>query len=217
MSRAQVRHYAAVFFDLDGTLLDSMSEVLRTLNVLFSSYGACVLTLETFCAKFKMPFRAFCLSQGVEASCVDEILRRWGEEYNFRASVLFPDASVVVKSLVEHGFIVGIISGSARNVIEYHVSQNKLDAHITFYHGGDGEKTPHMLRFCDEYGVRPETVVYVGDTASDMEHALEAGLVPVGIVRSATVSSGHLKAAGAVFVMSSLIELLPYLRVQARY
>lgn len=63
------------------------------------------------------------------------------------------------------------------------------------------------LRICEEWGVRPAKVCFVGDSQPDMQTAVNAGMVPVGVgwgFRDAVT----LRRAGALIIAESPADLL---------
>lgn len=68
-----------------------------------------------------------------------------------------------------------------------------------------------LLAGAAELGVEPGDVWYVGDARWDMQAAVAAGMVPVG-VRTGATGADALRESGAIFVVATLTELLELVR-----
>lgn len=197
----------AVLFDLDGTILESMETIIALLNAVFIRHGAGSITYDEFRASFYMPFEDWCLARGPGVPIMD-VLDTWERLYDSRACAFYPGAAATVQELARRGLAAGIVSGSDMELVRYHVEQNGIAGDLVYVHGGDGRKVSRMLEFCSRVGCEPDEALYVGDTASDMRDAHEAGLVPVGITWGSEAAGVILEDAGAAHVISHIRELV---------
>jgi phosphoglycolate phosphatase-like HAD superfamily hydrolase len=67
-----------------------------------------------------------------------------------------------------------------------------------------------LLNAAAQLGIRPAGVWYVGDSTWDMQAAVAARMVAVGVATGATTSS-DLRSAGAVVALATLSALPGYL------
>jgi HAD superfamily hydrolase (TIGR01509 family) len=78
----------------------------------------------------------------------------------------------------------------------------------------DGSRVEHakpapdlLLRAAEELRVDPGRTWYVGDATWDMEAAVAARMVPVGVVAGSAVDEPALRGAGAALVLATLADL----------
>ncbi len=197
----------AVVFDLDGTLLESMEEIIRHLNPVFVAHGAPGVTYSVFREAFFSPFENWCKAHGPQVP-FEKVIDAWERMYDSRTCAFYPGAADSVRALAARGIPLGIVSGSEMDTVEYHAEVNGITSCFRYMHGGDGRKVPRMQRFCDITGSAPEHTAYVGDTAFDMHEARIAGLIPVGITWGCEEAHVILQDAGAVYVIDHLRELV---------
>ncbi len=95
--------------------------------------------------------------------------------------------------LKEKGIICGIISTDISPVITKRGERLKLD----FTYIGIHDKKAKMLELCDEYGILPEEVAFIGDDVND-----------IGIIQSVGVSAAPSDA------VDKIIDMVDYICVR---
>jgi HAD superfamily hydrolase (TIGR01509 family) len=108
--------------------------------------------------------------------CAVEITRGWERHENFD---IYDDVSAALDGIREAGLSIGLVSNSARDVVEFARHHGlDVDAGLSSFH--HGHTKPHASIFravLDLLGVEPAEAVMVGDTiADDIEGALAIGM-----------------------------------------
>jgi phosphoglycolate phosphatase len=92
----------------------------------------------------------------------------------------FADLATLFEELRRRGLLVGVVSNDTHSSVMQNFRQLGLLASIDFLRGYQqglpGKPDPyHVLSFCNEFGIRPSEVAFVGDSEVDMETAFRAG------------------------------------------
>lgn len=212
------RRPAAVIFDLDGTLVDTVpariaawAETLERRNVAVRPGE-----LEPLIG---MDGRALArrVAAGAGRELTDEeaeaIDREAGERFDYhnRAPRPLPGAPDALRRLDEAGLTWAIATSSRAEQVSSSVGALRLprDPRIV-----DGSRVAHakpapdlLLLAADELGVAPAEAWYVGDSTWDMRAAVAAGMTPIAVLAGAAVDGDALRDAGAVAVLESLADL----------
>jgi HAD superfamily hydrolase (TIGR01549 family) len=188
---------AAVFFDLDGTLVETDDETVARL------------------ARRLTPLRSLLPQRNVQRAArhlagwindhfngglavldwlrLDEpaqrLARRWGLiRGNSAGHALVPVAGTeaLVQALYGH-YLLGIVSTRTAAEVQVYLAQQGLAGHFAVVVGSDSTARikPHpqpILWAASRLGIDPRNVVMVGDTAADMQSAQAAGALAVGVL-----------------------------------
>lgn len=184
---------AAVFFDLDGTLVDTAPDFHAGVNRLRSREGLEPLPYDTIRAVVSEGARAVIatgfphLQTGDEQ--LDALRQTFLDEYAEHLadhSRLFPGLEPVLQSLEARGVAWGVVTNkpsryteplmraldlarrSAATVCPDHVTRTKPDPEPLF-------------KAADLAGVAPERCIYVGDHIRDIEAGRAAGMLTVAV------------------------------------
>jgi phosphoglycolate phosphatase len=183
---------AAVIFDLDGTLADSLGDIAGAMNRTLARHGFPVHPPEAYRAFVgegvrKLVERA--LPPEAEAQR-EEILRTYQADYDehlLDVTRLFPQMVEVLDRLQSAGVSLGVLSNKTEGP-----TRRLVDAICPTWHFGAvfGERPgvprkpdpASALELADALSVPPERVALVGDTSVDMLTARAAGMRPVGVL-----------------------------------
>ena len=118
--------------------------------------------------------------------------------------------------LTKAGFLLGITTGAVEAAAHIKLARADLNRFFSFGgYGSDsadrGELTRKAIARAGEIlatELDPQSVLVLGDTPNDISAAHAAGAVGVGVA-SGHFSTDELRAAGADFVLESLVEELP--------
>jgi phosphoglycolate phosphatase len=216
MAQATIR---LIVFDLDGTLVDSRTTIVSTMQQAFTAKGRTAPSEKQICniigLKLEAAVAALLPSQAREqevhelSGCYREIFARNRNDDGFRER-LFPGVRNLLRTFDRPEMFLGIATSKGRRALHETLVYHEIAAHFsTLRCADDGPSKPHpaiLLRALDDVGVTPEEAVFVGDTTYDMETARNAGTRALG------VSWGHhsgtaLMEAGAARVLRSTEEL----------
>lgn len=213
----------AVFFDLDGTLVDSAPDIAVATNRLMSAYGLTPHPLQAVRAMIgngmaALVERAFA-AHGVMLSLRD-FRERHEKMIDFYAdtltclTTLMPGAAEALVSVRQAGLRTGVVTNKPEGFSQVILSRFNLLAELDFVIGGDSgyprKPAPDMLlAACERSECMPMEALMVGDGPVDAASARAAGMAYV-IVRGGYcgVDPGTL---GVDSVLDSLEQLRPLL------
>lgn len=208
---------AAVIFDLDGTLVDTVETRVRAWLAVFAEEGISadrVLIADLIGSDGRRLAREVSAAAGITlAAGRDEAIdARCGDIYaslNTRPRAL-PGAGELLARLDGSGIPWAIATSSRREQVAASVSALALPGAplvIDGTHVHNAKPAPELLLLAArELAVSPDRCWYVGDATWDMLAAVAAGMVAIGVTTGA-VDAVALRAAGAVAIIASLAEL----------
>ena len=205
-----------VIFDMDGTVLDTLEDLLGAMNHAMERHGFEKHTLDemrTFVGDglYMMAVRA--VPEGTNKETVDNVFRCFKAYYNDHLNVLTrPYEGIVdmLKRLKQAGIGTGISSNKydagAKMLSRIHFGE------LIDFTVGESEEVPKKP---DPTGTKlilqslhaaPESTLYVGDSGVDIETAKNAGL-PMLAVSWGFRSREQLVAGGAVHIVDNVRDL----------
>ena len=218
MSDALRRRPAAVVFDLDGTLVDTVPARIAGWTEVLAEHGIEVAAgmLEP---TIGMDGRALArrvagasgrtLTDG-EAEEVDRLAGERFDAHN-RDPRALPGVHRALERLDAAGVTWAIATSSRAEQVATSVGALGL---TTGPRVVDGSRVAHakpapdlLLLAASELGVAPSDAWYIGDSTWDMRAAAAAGMTPIGVLAGAAVSAEDLEGAGAAVVLATLDEL----------
>ena len=210
---------AALIFDLDGTLVDTVETRIQAWLAVFAEEGipARREQLEPMIGvDGRKLARDVAAAAGIElAPGRDEAIdRRAGEIYGVRNRDPrpLPGARELLLDLDERGVPWAIATSSRREQVAASVEALRLPRSPTIVDGSRVERAkpaPDLLLVAaEELGVDPTQAWCVGDSTWDMRAAVAASMVPIGVTTGA-VDARALLNAGARATISRLLELIP--------
>jgi phosphoglycolate phosphatase len=218
----------AVIFDLDGTLIDSLPDVLGALNPVLESAGRRPVTIgegKLMVGGGAEPLieRAFDVTGDALApediqNYVDAFAANY-EAVPSRHTTIFDGVIPALEDLTARGYRLGICTNKPHNSAHTVLKALNLDRHFSScigkaarpFHKPDRR---HYDAVADELGVSPGNSLYIGDSETDVETARNAGvpivIVPFGYSRKPAVELGGDRLIGHFSELVSVVtELLP--------
>lgn len=207
-----------VVFDCDGTLVDSQHAIVEAMIQAFAGHSLPLpdaesvrrvvgLALPEAVARL-MPVEAMDRLDSVATAYKDAftgIRQRPGHE-----EPLYPGTRDALKFLLESGAMLGVATGKSRQGLQRVLEVHGLrDSFITLKTADDGpgKPNPHiLLAAMAETGATPETTVMIGDTTYDIEMAVRARALSIGVAWGYHPSN-ELTAAGALHIAKQYGEL----------
>jgi HAD superfamily hydrolase (TIGR01509 family) len=210
---------AALIFDLDGTLVDTVETRIQAWLAVFEEEGipATHEQLEPMIGvDGRKLARDVAAAAGIELTPGrDEAIdRRSGEIYGIlnRDPRPLPGGRELIISLHERGIPWAIATSSRREQVTASVEALRLPRPPTIVDGSRVERAKPapdlLLAAAAELGVEPAQAWCVGDSTWDMRAAVAAGMVPIGVTTGA-VDARELLDAGANATIGTLKELFP--------
>lgn len=221
MRAAMSLPFQTIGFDLDGTLLDTSSDLAATLNRVLAEDGRLALPLERILAMVgrgvhKLLEQAVAATGGGDAAVVERLYSRFVDTYaahNAEHSRPYPGVIDALDALAAQGITLAVVTNKLEALTLPLLEATGLLPRFATVIGGDtlgpGTAKPspapilEMLRRCGG------PAAFVGDSIYDVQAAQAAG-VPV-IACSFGFSPVPVATLGAEAVIDSFAELLPAL------
>ena len=206
-------------FDLDGTLLNTLGDLCDSVNCAVMRRGFPAVTEEQTRQRVGNGVRRLieqCIPENKRTEamvdiCLDEFRTAYTERMMNRTQP-YDGIMPLLKALRKAGVSVGVLSNkydlAAKSLIRHYFGDL---VQITHGERPDVPRKPDptsALELLRELGGSPETTLYIGDSAVDMQTAKNAGLTAVGVTWGFRTAE-ELKAAGADELAHSPAELLP--------
>lgn len=205
-------------FDLDGTLLNTLGDLCDSVNFALVRRGFPTVTEEQTRERVGNGVRNLvqrCLPDEAADALVDECLDDFRTAYTERMmnrTQPYDGVMRLLKDLKKAGVTVGVLSN------KYDLAAKTLTRHyfgdlcqLTFGEKPGVPRKPDptsALALLDALGGDPAATLYIGDSATDMETAKNAGLTPVGVTWGFR-SAETLLEAGAAALVDEPAALLP--------
>ena len=211
----------AVLFDLDGTLLDTLADLADATNAALAKLGLPGHPLQAY--KYfvgdgmenlvrrvlgQEPLDKALLARGIELT-QNEYAGRWAEKTR-----PYPGIPDLLDGLSRRGIPMAVFSNKPNEFTQLCVTRLLPDWHFQAVQGA----TPDLPRKPDprgalaiavRMGVDPGEVLYLGDTNTDMQTAVAAGMFPVGALWGFRTAE-ELLAAGAAALAKIPTEVLDW-------
>lgn len=209
--------YRAYIFDLDGTLLDTLPDLVRLTNMVLRENGWPERTTEevlSFVGNGGRNLLELSAPAGTPGPQLDEAFARWRALYPTYGHALtrpFTGIPETLARLKDAGAQLGVLSNkfdaAVKEVIERHfpgVFDIARGECPEIPRKPDPRGLQHMMVQLD---VVPEQVAYVGDSGTDMSVAVAAGAFPIGVAWGYRPVE-ELRSAGAQRIATAPAELV---------
>lgn len=180
-------------FDLDGTLLDTLDDLMVLTNDVLAEFDMPTHTREEI-NSYVGNGAAALIYQAVPAdtppAVADACLARWKEAYDAYPNDLtkpYPGVVALLAALRERGCKLGILSNKFDRGVTFIVDKCLPGAVDTAHGEGGVRNFPRkpapegLLATIEELGSTPARTVYVGDSPGDIHVARNAGCYAVGV------------------------------------
>ena len=209
-------------FDCDGTLVDTESGIVRSMNRAFASEG-----LDAPDADRVRHVVGLSLLESVREllpkgspELHETLVKAYREAYfelrqqpEFQQD-LFPGTLEVFDALHERGILLGIATGKSRRGLDTTLDLHGIRARFaTLQTADDAPSKPHpgmVVQAMEETGSKPGETIFLGDTVFDMQAAAHARATAIGVAWGYHPTE-ELQRAGAAMVIEQYPELLSWL------
>lgn len=215
-----------LIFDLDGTLIDSSLDIAYAANMTLRDMGYPQETAEQI--KTHIGWGVGPLLEGLMPDMSKDGLAKAREvflahyaEHLVVDTVFYPGVMETLRHFKECGKTLAIVTNKPISLTERIVDELALEGLFSMVVGGDtyANKKPHpepIERVMEELGFEPSRVVFIGDSAVDVEAAksvrvntsdpCDGGVDVIGAVYGFR-SAKELKASGCEVLIDSMAEL----------
>lgn len=179
----------AVFFDLDGTLLDTLGDISKSYNLALEQLG-----LKTY---DKADYRNF-VGNGSYVLCqrlcgeknsdkveiLNEIAQKIYKDNPADVSRVYDGIDLATKVLVDSGIKVCVLSNKpdaiTQKIIKHYFPDGRFALVSGLKEGNVAKPDPeHLLNMCKKINVDAQNCIYVGDSDVDVDTARNAGMMSV--------------------------------------
>jgi HAD superfamily hydrolase (TIGR01509 family) len=208
----------AVLFDLDGTLVDTVSTRIDAWEEAFAEAGM-PIGRDRLSPLIGLDGRrlakevAALQGEQIDDDRAEAIDRRSGAIYERRnaAPRPLPGVNRLVAALEQRGILWAIATSSRAGQVATSVDALGLAREpviVDASHVEHAKPEPDLLLFAArQLRVTPAACWYVGDSTWDMVSAVAAGTVAIGVTVGSAVGAAALAGAGAAAVVESLDEV----------
>ncbi len=176
----------AVLFDMDGTIIDSVDNIVRCWVWAFRQKGIPVTREQIYgyLGRTADDIMARIASSEEERELLAEVYRlaRVCGEKTWRKDVkLYPRVKETLNYLRNKGYRLGLVTSSHANrtheFLEYFGIREYFDVIQCYEEGAPGKPDPYLLlRALEKLNVEPSQALYVGDSLVDCLAAKNAGM-----------------------------------------
>ena len=204
------KKYQAVVFDLDGTLLDTIEDLMNSVNYALTFMNMPVRTLEEirhFVGNGVQRLIELSVPKGTEQEIISRTFSVFKEHYKEHCNDktgLYPGIDELLQALKERDFLMAIVSNKLQEGVDS-LSKQYFETYTTVTIGArDGilkkpapDTVYEALRRLD---VLTEDAVYIGDSEVDIATAGNAGMDCIMVSWGFRTREEQEKAGGKIFV-----------------
>ncbi|MEI6261517.1 MAG: HAD family hydrolase [Deltaproteobacteria bacterium] len=184
--------FDAVVFDLDGTLLDTLEDLGDAVNRVLVDRGFPVHPMDAYkyfvgdgsAILIERALPESVMGSDVYRDCLSAFMADYDQSWKIKTR-LYDGISEMLDSLTALGINMAILSNKSHgftvNCVQDMLSKWQFKA--VFGLRDDVPRKPDpagALEISSLLGVSPDRMLYLGDTAIDMQTAVSAGMFPVG-------------------------------------
>ena len=189
--KVKILRFQAVIFDMDGTLIDSLEDMLDSVNAVFAREGYPLRNLEQI-RQAVGNGAALLISRNLPPQTSEEeeerILQLYKQEYSRRLTVktrVYDGILPMLQTLKNSGVSLGVLSNKPHDAAVTICQELFPNLFDLVWGDRDGiPKKPDPTALLDairQLGASPASTAYVGDSQTDIQTAQNAGVYGVGV------------------------------------
>jgi phosphoglycolate phosphatase len=184
--------FAAVLFDLDGTLVDSLEDIARAMNHALATHGEPGHLLDAYRRYVGEGVKRLVAQAApwADAGEQESLLRAWRASYAdhlVEHTRPYPGVPGMLRACVARGQKLAVLSNKTHGLTRDIVRRTLGEVPFAEVWGEQPELFPRKpdpasaLALAQRLGVAPGACAFVGDTSVDMRTARQAGMAAVGV------------------------------------
>lgn len=180
-------------FDCDGTLVDSQHHIGAAMTQAWQAEGLSAPSMQAVRAYVGLPLEVAIANMLPDHD--GSVHRRVADGYRDAArdldarrdnsAPLFDGCRAVLDRLLEQDVILGVVTGKGRRGLDQTIAEHGLENHFVVLKTADdgpGKPDPTVLLDAITYvGARPSETVMIGDTTFDIQMAVNAQALALGV------------------------------------
>lgn len=212
-SKLQTSQITSLFFDWDGTVVDSAHLGLAAYEKAFAELGF-PFDHEAYRAAYSPNWLTVYEGLGLPREHWQRADELWTHHYGEQSAELLPGAGETIAELRRKGYRLGVVSSGNHTRVNREAEALALAGcfDVIICHEQITNRKPHpegLETAMRALGCSPQESCYVGDTPEDIQMGRSAGVLTVG-VRSAYPTSWKLENDLPDIYLKSLTEILNY-------
>ncbi len=219
------KRFGVLVFDLDGTLLDTLSDIATSSNRVLAARGFPTHAVETYrpligdgpedCLRRALPEHH--RSDAMVLECLAAYRAEYARNWN-RATRPYEGIPALLATVVARGAEMAVLSNKLQRDTERCLEAFFPGSRFAPVLGQDGRRRRKpdpsgALEIAQGLGVAPEDCLLVGDTEIDMATARAAGMFPLGVLWGYRAAA-DLTRAGAERLVREPAEILELVRAR---
>lgn len=210
--------YKLVIFDFDGTLVDSVPGIVKTMIAVGQQLNLTASIVDEWQHLIGLPIikQMEIILPERDAEFHKEVVNLYRTKYDAEAvelCPLFPDALESLKAIRDAGISMSIASSKRHILVERVLRNHGIESWFEVLLGADDVKNhkPHpesVLTTLKKLSIKAAEAVVVGDSTFDLIMAEEAGVDGIGVT-TGTQSRDILVTCKTKSVVNRLSEILP--------
>jgi pyrophosphatase PpaX len=203
--------WPVVFFDLDGTLIDSIDLITKSYQHAAQTVLGHGLDPAEIRSQIGQPLsRVFQKLNPGKAEAMFNEYTRWNHDHTAELLTGFAGVDHLLAALDQAAIRYGIVTSKRRGPGNWGLELTGLtDVPIVIAQEDTPEHKPSprpLLMACEEYKVDPASIAYVGDAVVDIQAAHNAGATAIAVTWGAGTKQ-DLEAAHPEFLCETVEEL----------
>lgn len=210
-------NYKGVIFDLDGTLVNSLTDLANSVNTVLTEYNLPTYDIESYKYRVGNGIRKLVERSLPEdkQDLLEPALARFKEIYakhNLDHTAPYEGIVELLKSLQQQNIKIGVCTNkhdeAAKEIICIIFGENIFDEIIGDKQGLKRKPDPgKVLMIAKHWQLKPEEIAYLGDSDVDMQTAQNANMLAVGVLWGFR-DAEELQKNGADILLKNPLELL---------
>lgn len=213
---------SAVFFDLDGTLLDTAEDLLAALNHVFIKNNFHTVTLEQLIPLISKGSKQI-IKNLLNLELTDNELQQFSKDFitaynthGHKYTQFFPNMDKVLAHLNNKNIPWGIITNKTTQitmpVVEL-LMLEQLKCRTVVCADTTAFSKPHsapMLKACADLSIEPSSALFIGDAITDIQAGKSVNMTTIAAAYGYIDKAEDLLSWQADYIVNSPLELLQY-------
>ena len=186
--------FKAAIFDLDGTLLDTLADIANCMNEILQNAGYPTHPTEDYKYFIGEGLEALVRKTLPEDKRTDENIQKYFVEikkiYHDRwdeTSIPYDGIKELLTEMEKLNLPIAVLSNKAHEFTNIMIQTLLKEFNFSIIQGAleDKPKKPDptlAIEMAEKMNIKPEEVIYIGDTSIDMQTAKNAGFYSVGVL-----------------------------------